>query len=364
MKKETMEKVNTKQENGIEVRLKRKEFNYLDSAMACIAFIVFQFIMTVVIDILPASFRQNFIVAFLLSFLVEAVFFFAVLIVASKRKVEFVEATTINKKPDILSILLAVAISFICLFSFTGLTNVFVNFLYKLGYSSSASLTVPNLFIYFAYLFLICIVPAFCEDLLFRGCILSGLRKLGDHKAVLISAVIFMLMHGGPDQTIHQLIIGVVLGYSFIASGTIWVPIVIHFVNNFVALTGAYLTRNAEVVEAVIPTWGQLFLQFAFAIITAIIGVYLVYFCLNVLKKNRQNKESLKTEKIEGSKTEEIKETQSKEEETKENLTLTENSNKANEEERVNKRTKVFFIISGVYLILNWILALIAGFLL
>ena len=284
MSKETIEKEEVKEEikPQIEVRLKRKEFDYFDSALACVMFIILQFASNLLIDVLPQSLKQSFSVAFILSCLVEFVFVFAVLIVASRRRVEFVNATSMNKKTDALSILLSVAISLICLFAFSGLTNVFVNVLYKLGYSSSSSLTVSNLFIYLVYVFLICIVPAFCEDLLFRGCILSGLRKLGDNKAVIISALIFMLMHGGPDQTIHQFIIGIVLGYAFIASGTIWVPVIIHFVNNFTALTLAYITRNVEAVEYVVPTWGQIFLQFAYAIISAIIGVYLIYFYRNL----------------------------------------------------------------------------------
>ena len=355
------EKVETKEsikeeKSAVELRLKRKDFNVLDSALACSAFIVLQLLATIVVDFLPETIKQSFTVAFLLSVLVEAVFVFAVLIVASKRSVEFVNATTIKKKPDFLSVLIAVAISVICLFSFTGLTNTFVNVLYKLGYSSSASLTVPNFFVYLIYVFLLCIVPAFCEDLLFRGCILSGLRKLGDHKAVIISAVIFMLMHGGPDQTVHQLIIGVVLGYAFIASGTIWVPVIVHFFNNFIALTAAYITRNVEVVETVVPTWGQIFLQFASAIVTAIIGVYLVYFCLEALKKIRKKKETDK-EQIE------INKESEEANEVGEQLVEKVQESPENLNQKEKKLTKLYFILSGIYLVLNWVLAFVGGLL-
>ena len=43
--------------------------------------------------ILPNAFKQNFVVALILSVLVEGVFFLAVMFVASKRRVEFVEST-------------------------------------------------------------------------------------------------------------------------------------------------------------------------------------------------------------------------------------------------------------------------------
>ena len=352
---------NTKTEKPLEVKiektLKRKEFNLFDSALACCTFIVLQVLFTLIFTNLPKSLTGTFVVAFLISFLVEAVFFFAVLITSAYRKVEFVKATKMNTKPDVLSVLLAIAISFICLFCFTGLTNTFVSVLYKFGYSSDASFTVPNAFVYVVYIFLICICPAFFEDLLFRGCILSGLRSIGDKKAIVLSALIFMLMHGGPDQTIHQFIIGIVLGVAFVASGSIWIPVIIHFVNNFVALTGAFLTRNMPAGEVEILTWGQIFLQFAYAVITAIVGIYLVYFCIQGLKELRKNKENKQT------KTEELKENNKEtNEEQKEENKIVEDNNKINEKNE-NKKTKIAFGLAGAYLIINWVLALISGLL-
>ena len=113
--------------NKIEKRLRRKEFNIYDSALACCLFIALQVTFTLFYQALPASLLGNFFVAFLISFLVEGMFFLAMLITSIYRKVEFVNATKMNVKPDILSILLAVGISIIFLLAFTNLTNVFVN---------------------------------------------------------------------------------------------------------------------------------------------------------------------------------------------------------------------------------------------
>ena len=164
-------------------------------------------------------------------------------------------------------------------------------------------------------------------------------------------------MHGGPDQTIHQFIIGIVLGVAFVASGSIWIPVIIHFVNNFVALTGAFLTRNMPAGEVEILTWGQIFLQFAYAVITAIVGIYLVYFCIQGLKELRKNKKNKQT------KTEELKENNKEtNEEQKEENKIVEDNNKINEKNE-NKKTKIAFGLAGAYLIINWVLALISGLL-
>ena len=349
-------------EGKIEAKLKRQEFNTLDSAFACVSFIILQFLFSLIYDNLPVSVRSNFFVALLASFIVEAVFFIAVIITSATRRVEFVKATKLNKKTDFVSILIAVAISFVCLFAFTGLTNVFVNFLYKLGYSSNASLSVPNVETYLLYIFLICICPAIFEDLLFRGLILSGLRELGDKKAIIFSALIFMLMHGGPDQTIHQFVIGIVLGCAFIASGSIWIPIVIHFMNNFVALTGAFITRNAEVVETAVPSWGQLALSLLYAVIMAAVGAYVVFNLIKIIKNRSDKKESIKNE-------ESVKETESiKTEElnndVEQNVSLSQNIKNEDAKSRDKKYSLLLFIVSGAYLIFNWCVALIAGFIL
>jgi len=351
-------------ENKIEKKLKRKEFNIFDSAIASCVFIVLQLLFSFIITVLPVQVKSTFTVAFIISFLVEAVFFFTVIITSYNRKVEFVEATKMNVKPDILSILLAVAISLICLFCFTGLTNTFVNVLYKLGYSSDASIVVPNALVYVIYIFLICICPAFFEDLLFRGCILSGLRGLGDKKAVILSALIFMLMHGGPDQTIHQFVIGIVLGSAFIASNSIWIPVIIHFVNNFVALTGAYLTRNLPVAEIEILSWGQIFLQFAYAVITAIVGVYLVYFCIVGLKELRKNKENKNNKNKENAGVIEDKQVEIEEQNETASVNIREENKEVNLEiKNEKKKTIIAFTLAGVYLVIDWILALVMGLL-
>jgi len=124
-----------------------------------------------------------------------------------------------------------------------------------------------------------------------------------------------------------------------------------------VALTAAFITRNLPVAEVEILTWGQIFLQFAYAIISAIVGVYLVYFCVIGLKELRlkRERESVKTEEKENEK--EIgTETESLEKDSIINEKTIDMKSK-NEK----KITIIAFSLVGAYLIINWVLALIAG---
>ena len=77
------------------------------------------------------------------------------------------------------------------------------------------------------------IIPAFCEEFLFRGLILDRLSRFGRAKAIFISALLFALMHQNIGQILYTFILGLVLGYIVVESGSIWGAIVVHFVNNF-----------------------------------------------------------------------------------------------------------------------------------
>jgi membrane protease YdiL (CAAX protease family) len=73
------------------------------------------------------------------------------------------------------------------------------------------------------------------EEFLLRGLLFGSLRYMVDeHAAVALTAGVFALMHLQYEWTIMLLIvpIGVVLGYARSRSGSIWVPVLLHILNN------------------------------------------------------------------------------------------------------------------------------------
>ena len=55
---------------------------------------------------------------------------------------------------------------------FSALTNLFLELLYSSGYSSiSSDIVIPNFLYYMFYVVVVCIAPAVCEEILFRGLI-------------------------------------------------------------------------------------------------------------------------------------------------------------------------------------------------
>ncbi len=87
------------------------------------------------------------------------------------------------------------------------------------------------------------VAPAICEELAFRGFILSGLRRLG-HKwgAIALTAVFFGIAHGILQQSILATITGLVLGYICVKTSSIWPAMTYHLVHNATAISAARLT--------------------------------------------------------------------------------------------------------------------------
>jgi membrane protease YdiL (CAAX protease family) len=73
------------------------------------------------------------------------------------------------------------------------------------------------------------------EEFLLRGLLLGSIRHMTDeHSANALTAGVFTLMHLQYSWTVMLLILpmGIILGYARVRSGSIWVPVVLHILNN------------------------------------------------------------------------------------------------------------------------------------
>ena len=85
------------------------------------------------------------------------------------------------------------------------------------------------------------VVPAVCEEYLFRGAVLTRLLPFGRTTAIIGSAFLFGFMHQNPLQLLYTTLMGVVIGYVYVKTKSIWVCILIHFANNFISVLEEYL---------------------------------------------------------------------------------------------------------------------------
>jgi membrane protease YdiL (CAAX protease family) len=87
-------------------------------------------------------------------------------------------------------------------------------------------------------MFVVALVAAICEEFFFRGVLLQIFKRLfrNIHVAVWISAVIFSAIHFQFYGFVPRVLLGALLGYIFIWTGSIWGAVLAHFVNNAFAV--------------------------------------------------------------------------------------------------------------------------------
>lgn len=127
------------------------------------------------------------------------------------------------------------------------------------------------------------IVPAFVEEFGMRGVCLGSLRRYGDGFAIIVSSVLFGLIHGNFTQIAFAAIIGLAAGYATVKSGSMWPAIIIHFVNNFISVGVYYFSE-----------WFGL--EFANIIYLFVLCFNLLLGILGIFLLSRREKETLETE--------------------------------------------------------------------
>ena len=130
-------------------------------------------------------------------------------------------------------------------------------------------------------LFVMAVLPAVGEELMFRGTIQPFLQKWtkNPHWAIWITAIIFSAIHFQISGFIPRMLIGAYLGYLCYWSGSLWLPILAHFMHNSMSiLTDFIMLRRGFDVENVnftdIHGWEYII---GVAIILAIGGIYLLW---------------------------------------------------------------------------------------
>ena len=92
-------------------------------------------------------------------------------------------------------------------------------------------------------LFVIALLPAVGEELVFRGVLLSKIRLASnsEHYGVIVSAILFATIHLQPTKLLPMIFLGLVLGYLYTKTKNIVYPIFFHFLFNGTTIILAHL---------------------------------------------------------------------------------------------------------------------------
>lgn len=132
-----------------------------------------------------------------------------------------------------------------CLVVFLGVANTANLFGGLLGQLTGAARPMDELPAggaeLFACFLVLCLMPAICEELLFRGAMQGIMRPCGSAPAIFAPALLFALLHSDPAQILTAFVCGIFLGWLTERTGSILPGILLHLANNCLAFLNIYL---------------------------------------------------------------------------------------------------------------------------
>jgi|YelNatPaOPRAMG01_1025707.scaffolds.fasta_scaffold01314_14 membrane protease YdiL (CAAX protease family) len=100
---------------------------------------------------------------------------------------------------------------------------------------------------------IVAIVPAICEETMFRGFIQRSFEfKLKPYMAALLTAVFFAIYHFNPYGLIPLFVLGFYFGFAAYKSDSIFVPMSLHFFNNFVAFVFYLIYGDDDAINSMV----------------------------------------------------------------------------------------------------------------
>jgi membrane protease YdiL (CAAX protease family) len=95
-------------------------------------------------------------------------------------------------------------------------------------------------------LLMLAIIPAVGEELIFRACLqkIFGRWTGNYHLAIWITAILFSAIHFQFYGFLPRMLLGALFGYLLVWSGSLWLPILAHFLNNGIAVVTAYVFQQ------------------------------------------------------------------------------------------------------------------------
>ncbi len=129
-------------------------------------------------------------------------------------------------------------------------------------------------------LLVLAIVAGLGEELFFRGCIQQIMKKIfvNRHAAIWITAIIFSAVHFQFYGFIPRVLLGALLGYLFMWSGNIWIPVIIHTLHNAINVVLTYLYYGSSEYEQMENMeFGQNALIIVISFVLSVVTLFMIY---------------------------------------------------------------------------------------
>lgn len=141
-------------------------------------------------------------------------------------------------------------------------------------------------------LFMIAGLAALGEEMLFRSVIQTSLIKIckNAHVGIFLASFIFSFIHFEFYGFIPRLVLGLLLGYMFYYSNSIWIPMAMHFMNNGTIVV-LYFLNNVGITNIDVESFGE---TNTFILILSIVATAaLIYIAIKYSHKYNKDKASV-----------------------------------------------------------------------
>ena len=132
------------------------------------------------------------------------------------------------------------------------------------------------------YIISTALIPAVAEEFVFRKTICKSLLSYGPKTAVLVSAILFGLMHTSFHKIGYTFVGGIFLGWVYVASKDIRVPMLFHFIHNLACCIGTIIGYKVSV-------GAYITFIVCYSIILAIAGVIALIYLLTERDRKRED---------------------------------------------------------------------------
>lgn len=180
--------------------------------------------------------------------LAQSLIFLPALIYIINRKKHIKKILRFNK----LNIVTFIALTF---FTYTMLPVMsFINMVSMMFVKNKISSTVTEIVgkeSLILGIFAVAVIPAFVEEILFRGILYNTHRKISIKKALLLNGLLFGLLHGNFNQFAYAFFMGIVFSLVVEATDTVISTIWCHFLINGNSIISAFLSKNIKTTEVV-----------------------------------------------------------------------------------------------------------------
>ena len=295
--------------------MKRTKYYFKDFSIvfifAVIGFLLASVILSQIISLIANGEGINFIdvssrtwAIYLNAFLTEFAYFLIFIIYSKLHKIDIKNATSLtipklNKRTNIALHFIVSLLTFVTFFCSLNFINMITHFLSQGLVAPASSVPLANFGQFLLSVLFFAVVPAVVEELLFRGLIFNGLKNSFNIKvAVILSSIIFALIHFSVFQTVYQLILGVVLSLTLLFTNSLLLTMLMHFLNNFLIAFISYLSHGKSIFE--FANFGVL--EIILSIVIFLVGVatvcFIFYFIKRLVKDGKNSK--IKEDEING----------------------------------------------------------------